>query len=378
MNGFGKFVRSKGFAALFFLLLLGANGFVYEEVRSACSHLGFHAPGWWLLALMLGILALYEWMRLTPSASAVKKCVLYGGGLYISFFLYLVLSLLAFQILAAVAQWAALWGAWDTVGFGCAVLTAAMIFLYGVINARLVKPVHYTVVTGNGACKSRIVLLSDVHLGMYNGVKHLQKVVDAVNAAQPDLVVIAGDLFDGAQAGAYFDQEAAAAQFCCIRAGSVVMATGNHDPATTSAAFRSFLQRAHIILLSDSGLELGDLVIFGRNDAISVREPDCRRPLCKRIAGYANRHPLIVIDHNPQGIDEAVQCGADLVLCGHTHRGQMFPVNLLTKWAYGAPRFGGHHSWGKTHAVISAGCSVFQLPVRVGTSNEVVAIDLLY
>ena len=44
MNGFGKFVRSKGFAALFFLLLLGANGFVYEEVRSACSHLGCHAP----------------------------------------------------------------------------------------------------------------------------------------------------------------------------------------------------------------------------------------------------------------------------------------------------------------------------------------------
>ena len=96
------------------------------------------------------------------------------------------------------------------------------------------------------------------------------------------------------------------------------------------------------------------------------------------VAGYANRHPLIVIDHNPQGNDEAVQCGADLVLCGHTHRGRMFPVNLLTKWAYGAPRFGGHHSWGKTHAVISAGCSVFQLPVRVGTSNEVVAIDLLY
>ena len=74
----------------------------------------------------------------------------------------------------------------------------------------------------------------------------------------------------------------------------------------------------------------------------------------------------------------ALSCGADLVLCGHTHRGQLFPVTLFTKWAYGAERFWGHHQLGKTHIIVSAGCSVFQLPVRVGTDNEVVSIDLLY
>lgn len=130
-------------------------------------------------------------------------------------------------------------------------------------------------------------------------------------------------------------------------------------------------------MLHDCGLSLGRLVIFGRNDAISVREPDRRRPLQLVVSGYQHHHPMIVVDHNPQGADEAAACGADLVLCGHTHRGQMFPINLFTKWAYGTERFWGHHQLGRTHVIVSAGCSVFQLPVRIGTDNEVVTIDLL-
>ena len=131
-------------------------------------------------------------------------------------------------------------------------------------------------------------------------------------------------------------------------------------------------------MLHDCGLTLGRLVILGRNDAISVREPDCRRPLQMVASGYQHDRTVIVVDHNPQGADEAAACGADLVLCGHTHRGQLFPITLFTKWAYGTERFWGHHQLGKTHIIVSAGCSVFQLPVRVGTDNEVVSIDLLY
>ena len=56
----------------------------------------------------------------------------------------------------------------------------------------------------------------------------------------------------------------------------------------------------------------------------------------------------------------------------------MFPINLFTRWAYGTERFWGHHQLGKTHVIVSAGCGVFQLPVRVGTDNEVVSIDLIY
>lgn len=378
-NRFGTFVRSKCFAVLFFVVLFFANWFAYQELCSALQDTGHHAPGWWLLLLMLGILALYETVRNTASTSRAKKWVLYIGGLYVSFFLYWVLGLLVFQLLALVMEWILPCGLWDLIGFCLAFGCAFLVFLYGVVHARTVVPVHYTVTVGDSGHSCRVVLLSDVHLGIYNGAKHLETVVDAVNAAQPDLVVIAGDLFDGGQAGAYFDQKAAAEQFRRMQApDGVVFATGNHDPSTTNCNLRAFLRESNISMLHDCGLVLGRLVIFGRNDAISVCEPDRRRPLQTVVSGYPHNRPMLVVDHNPQGADEAAACGADLVLCGHTHRGQLFPITLFTKWAYGAERFWGHHQLGKTHVIVSAGCSVFQLPVRVGTNNEVVSIDLIY
>lgn len=378
-NSFGKFVRSKCFAVLFFIALFFANWFAYQELCSALQNAGCQVPGRWLLLFMLGVLALYEVVRNTASTSRAKKWILYVGGLYVSFFLYWVMSLLLFQLSALAMEQLAPSGPWDTVGFSLALVCAFLVVLYGIVHAHAVVPVRYAVAVGEGRQPYRVVLLSDVHLGIYNGANHLEKVVEAVNAAQPDLVVIAGDLFDGSQAGAYFDQKAAAAQFRRIQApDGVVMAVGNHDPATTDFNLRVFLRESKIAMLHDCGLTLGRLVILGRNDAISVREPDCRRPLQMVASGYQHDRTVIVVDHNPQGADEAAACGADLVLCGHTHRGQLFPITLFTKWAYGTERFWGHHQLGKTHIIVSAGCSVFQLPVRVGTDNEVVSIDLLY
>lgn len=378
-NRFGKFIRSKCFAVLFFVGLFFANWFTYREICSAFYDTGHHAPGLWLLFLMLGIPLFYEVVRNTTSTFPGKKWILRLGGLYVSFFLYWFLSLLLFHFLALIIDRIAPYGPWEILGFYLAFLFALVLFLYGLIHSRTVVPVHYTVQAGKEDHIFRIVLLSDVHLGIYNGAKHIGKVVDAVNAAQPDLVVIAGDLFDGPHAQAYFDSKAAAAQLRRIQSrNGVVFAAGNHDPATTDPDFRSFLRACNISMLNDCGMILDPLIVLGRNDALSVCEPDHRRPLSLIASGYPHYRPLIVVDHNPLGIDEAAAYGADLVLCCHTHRGQMFPVTLFTQWAYGTKRFWGQHQFGQTHAIVSAGCGVFQLPIRLGTDNEVVSIDLVY
>lgn len=196
------------------------------------------------------------------------------------FFLYWVLSLLLFELLALAMEWVVPYGLWHVVAFCLALGCAVLVVLYGVIHAHAVSPVHYTVTTGDGGHTCRIVLLSDIHLGICNGAKHMEKVMDAVNAAHPDLVVIAGDLFDGIQASSYFNQEAAAAQFRRVQTrDGIIFATGNHDPATTDPNLRHFLHTCNISMLNDCGLTLGSLVILGRNDAISVCEPDRRRPL---------------------------------------------------------------------------------------------------
>ena len=76
------------------------------------------------------------------------------------------------------------------------------------------------------------------------------------------------------------------------------------------------------------------------------------------------------------GIGEGVEQNADLVLCGHTHKGQFFPATLFTKLAYGARGFYGHTITGHTHSIVSAGAGYFQLPMRIGTNSELVVIHV--
>lgn len=75
----------------------------------------------------------------------------------------------------------------------------------------------------------------------------------------------------------------------------MVLAVGNHDPATTDFNLRVFLRESKIAMLHDCGLTLGRLVILGRNDAISVREPDCRRPLQMVASGYQHDRTVVVV-----------------------------------------------------------------------------------
>lgn len=79
----------------------------------------------------------------------------------------------------------------------------------------------------------------------------------------------------------------------------------------------------------------------------------------------------------PQGIREAASCGVDLVLCGHTHKGQLFPLTILTRLANGAQYFYGYGVSEKTRSVISAGTGFFGLPIRIGTDSEIVVAALV-
>ena len=189
------------------------------------------------------------------------------------------------------------------------------------------------------------------------------------------MVLIAGDIFDVDNALLENDTELEKISevFRGLRPKDGVYAVaGNHDPNTGNRLFKEFLDSSHIQLLDDEVKSLSAINLMGRTDAANnPRKPmEELRPLCDPAK------PTVVIDHNPQHIQEAAAVDADLVLCGHTHRGQFFPVTLFTKWANGKHYFYGHEIFGKTHAIITSGVGFFQLPVRVGTSNEIADTQL--
>ena len=245
----------------------------------------------------------------------------------------------------------------------------------GYWNTRHIQTVTYRIFRGDAEPKLRIVLISDIHLGAFVGVEHVRRIIEAVNAIQPDLVVIAGDLIDDDNSILSEPDKLRqiSLEFCrlCSKYGTV-LALGNHDPDAADPAFLTFLEESHIRLLHNQVLELPDVNVVGvsdptHNERISVATLLAEKFLAK---------PVVVVDHDPRYMDTAVAQDVDLVLSGHTHAGQFFPASVLTRIALGRRKFYGYHKVGNTHTVVTSGAGFFNLPIRVGTHNEIVEIIL--
>ena len=260
-------------------------------------------------------------------------------------------------------------------GVICSDGVAAVTVAVGFFHAKKISLTSYSLPIGLKGGAFRIVLLSDIHLGAFVGEGHIRHMVDAVNRLQADAVVICGDIID-CNNHILNNSEALAgisAAFRQLHAKEGVFAVlGNHDPSADHPTFRAFLQASGIQLLHNQTVRLSRINLLGRTNA---RNND-RLPIDQFQPGIDPELPTVVLDHDPSGILEAAAFGADLVLCGHTHKGQFFPVTYLTKWANGKHFFYGHEQFGKTQAVISSGVGFFQLPIRLGTDNEIVDIRL--
>lgn len=221
--------------------------------------------------------------------------------------------------------------------------------------------------------KIRLALLSDIHFGTFIDKKQLRKIIDTVNNSNCDYVMIAGDTFD-VDAFWHCNLAELSAELQKLRPHQKTYAAlGNHDPQSVNPKIIDFFQAAHIDLLVDEAVETQDFTIIGRDD---ITTNPGRKALSNILCKTHSDKPIIVIDHNPVGIDESVQNKVDLVLCGHTHQGQFFPVTLFTKWSYGKRGFYGCYKTNHTTSIVSSGAGFFQMPMRTGTNSEVVLIDL--
>lgn len=369
---FGKFITSRGFAAWFLILMAAAVGYAGLRAGNAAEWLWgrrVYLPILALLVLLLVLTAISQ--HAGDGTRAMRNCRRISG-CFLSFLLYDVLALLLADAAAFLLRL-------DTTARARLILAAAglslLLLICGGVHARRLKTVSYRVDLGMGERGVRAVLLSDLHIGVFIGPRYLERVVKEVNCLEPELVVIAGDLFDGCLPASDRTLHQLAAVFRTLRAPEGVYAvTGNPDPGVEEPRFRQFFEEAHIRLLYNETVELSHVFLIGRAGIVSMKE--VRTPLRGLMPEGVSRKPTIVLDHDPQGIREAASCGVDLVLCGHTHKGQFFPMDLLTRWANGSDCFYGYGRRGKTHSVISAGTGFFQIPIRIGTNSEIVTVDM--
>jgi predicted MPP superfamily phosphohydrolase len=88
-----------------------------------------------------------------------------------------------------------------------------------------------------------------------------------------------------------------------------------------------------------------------------------------------NSKPSILVHHSPVGMRYIAEGNIDVMLSGHTHGGQLFPVTILVKYFF--PLYAGEYHIGKTTLLVSQGAGTFGSPMRLGTRNEVQVINLI-
>lgn len=231
---------------------------------------------------------------------------------------------------------------------------------------------------GEKSAKLRIVATADWHLGTRISRSRAEKFVALINAQKPDIVFIAGDLIDGdiePVETAWLDEILRE-----LRAPLGVFAVlGNHEYFGDLPREKDFIRRANIRLLQDSvaliSAENGaQIFLVGRDDATNRSRAPLKNLFGKIPAGTPNSAPVFVLDHQPKGAREAVDCGADFVFSGHTHAGQLWPATWLV--GFFNPHVFGTWREAGTAGYVTSGIGLWHIPYRIGSVSELVVIDV--
>ncbi len=269
---------------------------------------------------------------------------------------------------------------------------------YGVIHAGVIYTTNYEVSVDKkaGDIKSmNIVLVADLHMGYNIRQKQIKQMVEKVNASNPDLVVIAGDIFDNDYDSLDNPDELINILRGIVSKYGVYACYGNHDieekimggftfrfdkseKRQSDIRMDEFLEKANIKLLRDEYVLIDNsFYLYGRPDAVRPgRNIDVRKTPDELVEGLEQSKPIIVIDHEPRQLDELANAGVDLDLCGHTHDGQLFPLNITCRLVW--ENSYGYLKKGNMHNIVTSGVGLYGPFMRVGTNAEICNIKVSF
>ena len=268
---------------------------------------------------------------------------------------------------------------------------------YGLVHAQNPKVVNYDITVNKeteNIKELKVVLIADLHLSVNSDIRATEKMVEEVNAQNPDVIVIAGDIFTSNYEGLK-NPEKYSKELSKMQAKYGVYAVcGNHDVdenlfsgfsiSPISKAYRTsdmdkFFEDAGFTVLYDENVEIadGEVVLSGRVDGEKAGDGTNKRKSAKDLLSSVDKtKPVLVLQHEPIEFKNLAESGADVVMCGHTHNGQIFPGNLViplfNENAYGVKKLHG------IDTIVTAGVGYYGPPIRVGTNSEVTVINIKF
>lgn len=333
--------------------------------------------------------------------SMLQTCIKKFSNIWIAFFIYVLTFILIADVIVLILKCihrrkaiAALTKRWCALLLGICVGMCSLGFtIYGSIHARHMTTQSYDITVDKhveGINELNIVLVADLHMGYSIGCSDIRKMVEDINQMKPDIVIYAGDIFDNDYDALDDDQELISILKNVHATYGSYAVYGNHDvneklvggfsTGTLSHAFRDvrmekFLQEAGIDALTDDVITVADgkIQIIGRLDGEKAGDGTKNRAqLSTLISECDQTKPIILINHEPDGLHEAADEGVDIMLSGHTHAGQFFPLTIVQPLVW--ENYWGIKQIDHMYSIVTSGIGVYGPAVRVGTDSEVMEV----
>lgn len=312
----------------------------------------------------------------------VSDILIWIGSFWWGAILYFFLIIVALDLLRLINHFLPLFPSFVTRNYTLAkqliaissVAIVLIAMLFGCLNARnvRVKTLALSIPKKAGNLKTlNIVSASDIHLGTIIGRGMLDQIVGKINALNPDIVLLPGDIIDEDPKPVIRQNLGEALRQIKAPLG-VYAITGNHEYYGGVEAACKYLEAHGITMMRDTTIKIGDsFYLVGRDDREKLRiTGKKRKTFDELLTGVDKSLPIILLDHQPFALRQTAENGIDLQISGHTHYGQLWPLGYITNLIYEVSW--GYKQIGQTHFYVSSGAGTWGPPIRLGNTPEIV------
>ncbi len=354
------------------VLLSGGILYLSQRITNLFKRLNF----WWTLT----VLAIFTTLAVMGSTLLFLSSTTLGSTLYnVSFFSLVCMgSLILSSLFVALLNLALGLKKWPRAVLSG--LIAIAFVAYGMVHAYDVQVQTITVPIKGLTKEVTAALITDIHLGNFYGERQLESIVEKIIELNPDVVFNTGDLFE---ARVHFNRKNNVLEPFNKLTMPHYFVLGNHDEHAGVEEVLRELEKTNVIVLRNEIANIGEIQIIGLDNmpVDSLSSKKYTAPDAKTVDVVMNELPIekdrptIVLHHRPEGVEYMEPKQADLLLSGHTHNGQLFPVDLIAKKTHQYNN--GLYQFGNMKIYVSAGSGTVSFPFRIGTNSEITYIKMI-
>ena len=377
------------FFIIFFTVYTAVNSYIFIRGWQAIAHIPFLKPVYAIVFIFSASSYIIARILNTNIPDLLYDILLWTGSFWFAFMLYFFLFIIFIDFSRLLNHFFGIYPSFITANYQAAkfitflsvLFISGMVITAGYINTRNIKINYAEIEIPKKSSKLKelnLVLIADFHLTPVNDGKLLKEIVEKINFLNADIVLMPGDVLDDDVA--ILKKRNIAGELSNIKSKYGVFASnGNHEFIIGVEEADKYLHELNINVLRDSAVLIDNsFYVLGREDRSKRNFTGEERKTLAGILKDVNRnYPAIIIDHTPMGLNEIVNENIELQLSGHTHHGQIFPLNLITanivyevSWGYLRK--------GYTQFYVTCGVGTWGPPVRLGSDSEIVSMKIKF